>query len=428
MVIRRNPSHFQGLLCTSVLVIGIVQNGIRFVSSVFYHSSESTYKEVLPSRWYEEVFPKLSKLSCVLRNVDLVDGRLIDVNENSIVRDEGMLRRMLNFKAIGRVFLGAPGVQEEFRRNMEATLTDRYCEFPVYFSRSCARRPLVVSSLKPVSEFLGISAQQRKVLRLSVCSQVARHNIWISALEEFLNGLKFEMEYLKCHSPRKGIHIGEQIVSSCLSFLSRTANCRDLEAASWMRPKPIRVVDCQSTHKWEEVLEMFNDLINCLRDEKELAFYVYNLEVMREGLTQIKDLSVDKNIAYKEARHQESLVHKRLVKTLGHSSKCLFTLLHYYLYGAMGDMEIEVLGDLHQAGARDKFCLCMGKVMTSDEENMIRSGMKQLHRNLGLFKFAWETSQMKGNLELQGHIWCVGAQYRTLTYKGTSFFVHGINL
>ncbi|GAB2212500.1 hypothetical protein Droror1_Dr00020471 [Drosera rotundifolia] len=68
----------------------------------------------------------------------------------------------------------------------------------------------------------------------------------------------------------------------------------------------------------------------------------------------------------------------------------------------MGDIEIEVLGDLHQVGGRDRFYLCMGKVMTSDEENMIRSGMKQLHRNLGLFK--------------------------TLTYKGTSFFVHGINL
>ncbi|GAB2212496.1 hypothetical protein Droror1_Dr00020467 [Drosera rotundifolia] len=243
-----------------------------------------------------------------------------------------------------------------------------------------------------MSEFLGISAQQRKVLRLSVCSQVARHQIWISALEDFLNGLKFEMEYLKCHSPRKGIHIGEQIVSSCLSFLSGIANCRDLEAASWMRPKPIRVVDCQLTHK----LRIFN--------------------------------SVEKNIAYKEVRHQESLIHKRLVKTLGHSSKCLFTLLHCYLYGAMGDMEIEVLGDLHQVGACDRFCLCMGKVMTSDEENLIRSGIKQLHRNLGLFKFAWEASQMMGNLELQGHIWCVGAQYRTLTYKGTSFFVHGINL
>ncbi|GAB2210932.1 hypothetical protein Droror1_Dr00016221 [Drosera rotundifolia] len=143
-------------------------------------------------------------------NVDLVDGRLIDVNENLIVRDEGMLHRMLNFKAIVRVFLGDLGVQEEFRRNIEATLTGRYCEFPVYFSRSRVRGPMFVSSLKPVSEFLGFSAQQRKVLRLSVCSQVAWHQKWTSALEECLKGLKFELEYLKCHSPSKRIHKGSK--------------------------------------------------------------------------------------------------------------------------------------------------------------------------------------------------------------------------
>ncbi|GAB2299776.1 hypothetical protein Dimus_033831 [Dionaea muscipula] len=406
-------------------------NGARLIGAIFYYCSEASRDDIVPSQWYEELFPKLSKLSCLLKNVDLVDGRFIDVNNHSIVRDERMLRRMLKFKAIARAFLGAPSVQEELKRNMEIAMSGIKHKPPLSFSKSSEREPMVISSLKPISDFLGISAQQRKELRLTVCSQVARHQIWTNALEEILKGLKLEIEFLKCYCPRKGVHMGEQIVSTCLSFLSETANCHDQESSSsWMRPKPIRVVDCpsSSTHKWEEVLEMFNDLINCLRDEKELSFHVSKVEVMREGLNQIKDLSVDKNIPYTEVRHQEGLVQKRLMKTLGHSSRCLFTLLQYYLYGTMSNMEVEISGGLHQVGGRDKFFLCMGKLVTSDEENMIWSGIKQLDRALGIFKFAWETAGMKGTLELQGHIWCVGAKCRMLTYRGNLFFVHGISL
>jgi hypothetical protein len=70
----------------------------------------------------------------------------------------------------------------------------------------------------------------------------------------------------------------------------------------------------------------------------------------------------------------------------------------------------------------------MGRILTSDEEEMVWSGMKQLDRALRVFKFVWEIAGMKGVLELQGHLWCVGAMDRTLTYRGNRFFVHGISL
>ncbi|KAI5354955.1 hypothetical protein L3X38_007850 [Prunus dulcis] len=64
----------------------------------------------------------------------------------------------------------------------------------------------------------------------------------------------------------------------------------------------------------------------------------------------------------------------------------------------------------------------------SDEEEMVWSGVRQLDRALRLFKFVWERAGMKEALQLQGHIWCVGAEGRTLTYRGNTFFVHGIHV
>lgn len=170
------------------------------------------------------------------------------------------------------------------------------------------------------------------------------------------------------------------------------------------------------------------DLIICLRTEKELALHIAKLEVMKEGLSQIKDVLIDKNIGYRETRYQESLVSKKLSKTLGHSSPCLFTLLLYYLYGSVKDIEVELCGGVYGKEGGNKFCLYMGKILILDEERMVWSGVKQLDRALGLFKLVWEASGMKESLEVQGHIWCVGAETRSLTYKGNMFFVHGISL
>ena len=129
-----------------------------------------------------------------------------------------------------------------------------------------------------------------------------------------------------------------------------------------------------------------------------------------------------------EVSHQESLVQKKLSKTLGHSSKCLFTLLLYYLYGQVRDIEVDLCGRIYSTGGENRFCLYMGKILTTEEDKMVWSGVRQLDRALQLFKFVWESAGMKGVLELQGHLWCVGAEGRMLTYKGNMFFVHGISV
>ncbi|KAL2940567.1 Thaumatin-like protein [Bienertia sinuspersici] len=90
---------------------------------------------------------------------------------------------------------------------------------------------------------------------------------------------------------------------------------------------------------------------------------------MKEGLTQIKDVLIDRDIGSEEAVEDIGSFIKMLVYTskILSSSKC----------------------SRHGGG---------------EEERMIWNGIKQLDRALGLFKFVWETSGMKRRLELQGHL------------------------
>ncbi|KAJ8443166.1 hypothetical protein Cgig2_005717 [Carnegiea gigantea] len=424
LVVLRN---MQVSLCSRENIARALQNGALHLNATFHNSSELSQDGNLSLDWYNEMFPRLTKLTNLLENMDLVDGRLVHVEHNSIVTDERLLRRMHHFKALARAFLAHPSVQEEVLKNVTAAMAGRKCTLPVCFTKPIERDPITVNVLTKVCNFLNISAQQRKSVRLMICPQVTQHRIWTSALEEVLKGLKAEMELLDSNGPSKGTFIGRQIVSTCLKFLAETAGGQDEDSSSWMRPKPSKAAHSPSTLKWEEVLEMFNDLINCLRDEKRLFVHVSKLEAMKEGLTQIKGVLVDRYIGYKEVQYHESLVQKKLLKTLGHSSECLFTLLRYYLHGSIQDMEVEVSGGIHEIGDKDKLCMCMGKIITSIEDKMIWHGIKQLDRALGLFNFVWETARMKRKLELQGHLWCVGAESKTLTYKGNLFILHGIN-
>lgn len=52
-----------------------------------------------------------------------------------------------------------------------------------------------------------------------------------------------------------------------------------------MRLAPAKVVGSSASHIWEDVLEMFNDLIECLKSEKELCLLVGKVEVMKGGLS-----------------------------------------------------------------------------------------------------------------------------------------------
>ncbi len=406
------------------------QNGALYVNVMLYHCSEVSHQEPLPCDWYEKEFPKITKLSHLLRNVDWVDGRLVNVRDNSIVFDDQIEQKMQTFKYLARVFIGSPLIQRNIQKNVMALSAagNANCTPFVCFSEHSEREPMIVNSLTKVSNFLNISAQQRKLVRHTICPQVTEVRIWTGALEEMLNGLKSELDLLTCQCAGKGTKMGQQIVSSCLKFLADTTISFDHDSASWMRLVPAKVVDSSASHKWEDVLEMFNDLIECLRSEKELCFLVGKLEFMKEGLSQIKDVLIDKSIGYKEARHQESLVQKKLSKTLGHSSKCLFTLLLYYLYGQVRDIEVDLCGRIYSTVGENRFCLYMGKILTTEEDKMVWSGVRQLDRALQLFKFVWESAGMKGVLELQGHLWCVGAEGRMLTYKGNMFFVHGISV
>ncbi|KAL3500868.1 hypothetical protein ACH5RR_039961 [Cinchona calisaya] len=395
-----------------------------------YNCSEVSHQEeepLLPAEWYEKAFQKLTKLAHLLKDVDLVGGRLVNVNEGTRVFDSKLEEKMLSFKSLARDFIGSPDVQDTMRKNMVATFGDAGCASPTCFSKRSEREPITLNSLAKVSNILNVSAQQRKLVRLTICPQVTQYRIWTGALEEILNALRFEIDCRVQESPSKDIKMAQQIVFSCLKFLD-TAVSYDPESSSWMRVAPTKVAKSNDHHKWEDVLEMVIDLTNCLSDRKEFVIHVTKLESMKEGLYQIRDVLIDKSIGYKENRYQENLARKKLTKTLGHPSRCLFTLLLYYLYGRVLDIEVEVSGGCYPIEGQNQFCLCMGKILTSDEENMVWGGMKELDRALGLFKFVWETAGMKGDLKLQGHLWCIGgAQNRPVTYRGTTFLLHGIS-
>lgn len=392
-----------------------------------HHCTEYSHEEEhLPSEWYQKAFHKLSKLSHLLKDFDFIDGRLVNIRDNSRVFDKKLEEKMHTFKSLGRVFIGCPALQEAMKKNILAIFPDTESRLLTCFSKPSEREPIIVNSLTKVSNIFNMSAQQRKLVRITICPQVTQHKIWIGALQEILYGLRSEIDFLMDYCPSKEIRISQQIVVSCLKSLE-AAISYDPESSSWMRLTPTKVVDSDASHKWEDILEMFNDLVNCLSDENELVLHVTKLEIMKEGLYQIRDFLLDKNIGYKETRYQESLVQKKLTKTLGHSSRCLFTLLLYYLYGSVRDIEIEIGGGVYPITGGNQFCLCVGKFIASDEENLVLGAVKQLDRALGLFKFIWETAKLQGDLKLQGHLWCIGAQNRSVTYRGNTFLLHGIS-
>ncbi|XP_077209923.1 exosome complex exonuclease [Tasmannia lanceolata] len=394
--------------------------GLRRLNVCFYHHSQELEEEFPPSEWYEKAYPKFLKLTHILKNVDMNNGRLMNMDENSIVIDDHIDREMNEFKSLGRAFIAAPSMQKQ---HFSATHSiPNTC-----FSKPNERESLILNSLTKVSDFLDVSAQQRKSVRLKICPQVTQHHIWRGALVEQLNNLKSEMGVLCSHPITIGVQLGEQIVSNCIQFLTKTMNSSATDSPSWMRLAPTKKADHRPSRRWGDVLEMFGDLAKCLKHEKRLEDHVLKLEGMREGLYQIKDVLIDGDLGYREARHQEFLVQKKLTANLGHSSRCLFTLLLYYLNGSVRDIEVEVRGGVYGRGS-GSFCLCVGKVLTSENERMVWSGIKQLDRALGLFKFVWEIAGMKGALELQGHVWCVGAKERLVRYKGNVFLVHGIRL
>ena len=58
-----------------------------------------------------------------------------------------------------------------------------------------------LSSLTRVCDVLGVSAQRRKSVRLTVCPQVTQHHVWRGALEAVLGDLQADLALLDGPSP-----------------------------------------------------------------------------------------------------------------------------------------------------------------------------------------------------------------------------------
>ncbi|KAJ4900570.1 Uncharacterized protein Rs2_14521 [Raphanus sativus] len=398
-------------------------NPKRFCSvQVLFHSSVDSHEE-----WYRNKLSVLTKLSRALRDVDLVDGKLEDIN-GVIIYDDSIKQKMQAFKSLARIFVGSPSLQQKLKQQGGVGGGGR-----LVFGTESEREPLVVNSLTKVCNFLDISAQQRKLVRCTVCSQVTQYRIWRGALEDVLNGLKDEVGWLLERSSEttttsQGAKLGQQVVLSCLRFLSDSSVSYEAEnSTSWMRPVPARYAKANASAKWEDVLDMVNDLRRYLGHD-EVLYHLEKLLLMKEGLLQIKDVFLDNTIGFREVRHQEHLVHRKLSKMLGSPSPCLFTLLIYFLYGRVRDIEVDLCGGFYKEEKSGFFCLSMGRILTSTDERMVRRGVKQLDRALGLFEFVWETAGMKETLNLEGHLWCLGAEEKTITYRGKTFYLHDLSL
>lgn len=165
------------------------------------------------------------------------------------------------------------------------------------------------------------------------------------------------------------------------------------------------------------------------------------------GEDQIRDIVVERDIGFKEARRQDCLVQRKLSKSLGHSSRCLYALLLFYLYGTVRDVELHISKRLSGKGEKN-VTVHAAKFLINGDELAVRSGVKQLSHALGVFRFVWEAANAdsgtdndkdvivkknkgmdaNGVLKLQGHLWGFGVEQKVVTYRGDVFHVHQIQL
>ncbi|KAK9143116.1 hypothetical protein Syun_012516 [Stephania yunnanensis] len=92
---------------------------------------------------------------------------------------------------------------------------------------------------------------------------------------------------------------------TALLCMMYSCSCINLDSTSWMRLTPTKKSDSPPSSKWGNLLEMFNDLTKCLASDKDLLYHLSKLELVKEGLYQIKDVLVDRDIRYKETRHRK---------------------------------------------------------------------------------------------------------------------------
>lgn len=426
-------AKLQSLLRTNAVLrvlspAGFALRGIHFVPGPTSEDEQEHARP--PSRdWYPAAYARLLRLAGSLRGLEVAaDGSLRDGATGSLVTDPHAAARMDHFDALAAAF--------------SAAVT----------RRGPALKATSLSSLTKVCDVLGVSAQRRKNVRLTLCPQVTQHHVWRGALEEVLSDLLEDVAALEQEQERElhpSIQMAEQIASACAGFLSDTADAATSSSPSWMRPTPFRkpAVPPLPAKTWQEVLDMFTDLAKSLGTDTRLAGHLQKVEAMKEGLYQIRDIIVERDIGFKEARHQDCLVQRNLSKNLGHSSRGLYTLLLFYLYHTVQDIEVHIGKCLYGKGGRNVTVHAV-KFLVEGDELAVRSGMKQLSRALGVFRFVWEAANTdtgvnngigkdvvvkkgedaKGVLKLQGHLWGLGVEEKKVTYRGVVFHVHQIQL
>uniref|UniRef100_A0A0E0MDP1 Uncharacterized protein n=1 Tax=Oryza punctata TaxID=4537 RepID=A0A0E0MDP1_ORYPU len=391
--------------------------GIHFVPGPASGDEEEERAPPPSRRWYRAAYARLLRLAGSLRGVERGDGGgPRHAETGSVVADARVADRLAEFDALAARF--AAGQRRPPRASPLSPL-----------------KATSLSSLSRVCDVLGVSAQLRKSVRLTICPQVMQHHIWRGALEEVLRDLRADMAALDHHSP--STQMAEQIATACVRFLSDTADEATSSSPSWMRPtpfnKPADSPPPTPSKTWQEVLDMFTDLAKSLETDARLASHADKVAAMKEGLYQIRNVVVERDIAFKEARRQDCLVQKKLTKSLGHSSKCLYTILLFYLYGNVRDVEVHAGKHFSGKGGKN-VTVHAAKFLIDGDELAIRSAVKHLSRAIGIFRFVWEAAHAdngdhangngkggamakkghgedaKGLLKLQGHIWGLGVE------------------
>jgi len=387
-------------------------NGSALNHDHSYHRKKQMEDTQL-SKQDESTSSILGSLGKGLKNVDLIDGRLAKLDDNSVVYDVRIRHEMQEFKHSAQNFIAS-------RLPMQDSWALNDSSQHALLSEPSERDSITFDSLKVVSEYLRLQVQQRRLVRKAISSQVIRYDNWRKALEELVRQLDTDLKEID--KPSEGLQVGKEATARCIQLFSKSLYLS--ETPSWVKLTSDKKVHVP-TAKWGDVLELFEVISDVLRGVESLNFYVTKINGLKEGLCHIKDVHLDNNISLQQMHDRQSFVKHKLSQNLGYTSNCLFTLLIFYLFRSVGSIKVDMAGGLY-GGRDDNLYICMGEIVTSADKKMLWRAIKHLDKALSLVKFIYETADTRKSLKLEGHIWTLGTQENILEYRGNSFFIHGI--
>jgi hypothetical protein len=378
-----------------------------------YHRKKQMKEDTQLSKQEESSSSTLGSLGKGLKNIDLIDGRLAKVADNSIVYDVRIRHEMQEFKHRAQNFISS-------RLSMQDSWALNNSGKHALHLEPGERVSITFDSLKAVSDYVGLSVQQRRLVKKAITPQVIQYDNWRKSLEVLVRQLKTDLEAID--KPSKEVQVGKEATARCTQLLRESLYLS--ETPSWVKLTSDKKVHVPSS-KWGDVLELFEIISNVLRGVENLDFYVTALNGMKEGLCLTKYLWLDNDISLQQMHHRQSLIKHKFSQKLGHTSNCLFTLLVFYLFQSVGTIKVDIAGKLYDGGDNNLY-ICMGEIVTSADRKMLWRAIKHLDKALSLVKFIYETADMRKKLKLEGHIWTLGTQENMLEYRGNPFFIHGI--